>query len=66
MNIANKTVNIKVPVPANNVAPNNPFKFVETDYQNKVLAELIQSFAVGDVCLVGKNNVYLLVVNIYY
>lgn len=54
LEIANKEVNIKVPVPATIEVPQSPFRFVQTDYQNKVLSELIQSYSVGDVCLVGK------------
>lgn len=30
--------------------------FVETNYHNSLLAELIQSYAIGDVCLIGSRG----------
>lgn len=53
MQIAKAPVNIRVPVPVQRDTPTSPFKFVETDYQNKLLTEIVQSYAVGDLCLVG-------------
>lgn len=31
-------------------------KFVGTEYQSRLLTEIVQSYAVGDLCLVGKYN----------
>lgn len=31
-------------------------EFVETDYHNHLLAEIIQSYAVGDICLIGERG----------
>lgn len=31
-------------------------RFIETNYQNYLLSELIQSYAVGDICLIGAKG----------
>lgn len=31
-------------------------RFVATDYHNHALAEIIQSYAVGDICLIGERG----------
>lgn len=31
-------------------------EFIETNYQNQLLSEIIQSYAVGDICLIGAKG----------
>lgn len=55
MNIAAENVEVEVPHGTSRLAGSeNVNRFVETDYQRKLLTEIIQTFAVGEVCLVGK------------
>ena len=49
-----KTIEIPIPVSDGRYeAVNN---FVETNYQDNVLANVLQSFSVGDICLVGQKG----------
>lgn len=54
MQIANRNVLVNVPTGTRKYLDTNENAFVETKYQSKVLTEILQSYAVGDVCLVGK------------
>lgn len=55
MNIDAKNVEVVVPHGTSRLAGiENGNRFVETEYQSKLLTEIIQTFAVGEVCLVGK------------
>lgn len=56
LDIANERIDIKVPVPESSISgqEDNQFRYVETDYQNKLLTEIVQSYAVGDLCLIGE------------
>ena len=55
VNVANETVSISVPaagtITSSKVDEN---LFVQTEYQNRLLADILQSYAVGDFCLVGR------------
>lgn len=55
MNIDAKSVEVEVPHGTSRLAGSeNGNRFVETEYQSKLLTEIVQTFAVGEVCLVGK------------
>lgn len=55
MNIAAENVEVEVPHGTSRLAGSeNVNRFVETEYQSKLLTEIIQTFAVGELCLVGK------------
>lgn len=56
MNIAAENVEVEVPHGTSRLAGSekNGNRFVETEYQNKLLTEIVQTFAVGELCLVGK------------
>lgn len=62
MNIAAVNVEVEVPHGTSRLAGSkNENRFVETEYQSKLMTEMIQTFAVGELCLVGK--VWLLKTN---
>lgn len=50
-----KTTVIDVPC-GNRSHPNNDSILIPTDYQTHALADIIQSYAVGDICLVGPRG----------
>lgn len=55
MNIAAENFEVEVPHGSSRLAGSeNGNRFVETEYQSKLLTEIIQTFAVGELCLVGK------------
>lgn len=55
MNIAAANVEVEVPHGTSRLAGSkNENRFVETEYQSKLMTEMIQTFAVGELCLVGK------------
>lgn len=55
MNIAAENFEVEVPHGTSRLAGSeNGNRFVETGYQSKLLTEIIQTFAVGELCLVGK------------
>lgn len=59
MNIVGENVIIKVPsgnLKHNTINNNEQVlnKFIETDYQNSLLTDIVQSYGVGDLCLIGK------------
>ncbi|KAJ6647144.1 von Willebrand factor A domain-containing protein 8 [Pseudolycoriella hygida] len=57
MNIAAKNVEVEVPHGTSRLAGiENGNRFVETEYQSKLLTEIIQTFAVGELCLVGPKG----------
>lgn len=39
---------------ATNAGPAQQAKFIQTDYQENLLAELIQTYAVSDLCIIGN------------
>ena len=55
----NGNAEIELSVP-HGTATNNPStdksKFIKTDYQESLLAELMQTYAVADLCLIGKTE----------
>lgn len=55
MNIAAENVEVEVPLGTSRLTGSeNGNRFVETEYQSKLMTEIIQTFAVGEICLVGK------------
>lgn len=60
MSIAAENVEVEVPHGTSRLAGSeNGNRFVATEYQSKLLTEMIQTFAVGELCLIGKvNSVY--------
>lgn len=60
MNIAAENVEVEVPHGMSRLAGSeNLNRFVETEYQSKLLTEIIQTFAVGELCLIGKEFCFL-------
>ncbi|XP_031637278.1 von Willebrand factor A domain-containing protein 8 [Contarinia nasturtii] len=45
-----------IKVPGGTTATEIGSQFVETNYQNYLLSEIIQSYAVGDICLIGARG----------
>lgn len=51
----NKEIEISVPHGTTPPAsPSTSSKFIKTKYQENLLAELMQTYAVSDLCLIGK------------
>lgn len=56
MNIAGEKVMVNVPAAGQQwvgADTTSHSQFVATEYQSKLLTEIVQSYAVGDLCLVG-------------
>lgn len=51
-----KQVEIDVPGGQHESTTEFGHRFIETNYQNYLLSEIIQSYAVGDVCLIGDRG----------
>lgn len=51
-----KELTIDVPGGVRTTTPELDHQFIETNYQNYLLSEIIQSYAVGDICLIGTKG----------
>lgn len=49
-------ITINVPGSVQTSISKSDHRYVETNYQNHLLSEIVQSFAVGDVCLIGAKG----------
>lgn len=54
--INGENVSINVPSAHEKSASEFGHRFIETNYQNYLLSEIIQSYAVGDICLIGAKG----------
>jgi von Willebrand factor A domain-containing protein 8 len=56
LKVDNKSVTFHVPGGVAQPLLKNETQFIETNYQNNVLADIVQSYAAGDFCLIGPRG----------
>lgn len=69
MNIAGEKVAVNVPAAGEQwvgADTTSHSQFVATEYQSKLLTEIVQSYAVGDLCLVGTYIIWYFPKNVFF